>query len=146
MVGGGPGWDNGSYLDGLGGGDDDDDQVDAEEEYQQFKETRAAFLKRQEERLNSEAGRKFIQQQQQRQEQVEDDGPFFDQTEESAFGRQPSRFQNMMKQRKGRKEGGSRGQRSPGLEWMRGPPGLQQKLAVPLDYEEEEESDESGIE
>jgi hypothetical protein len=130
----GPGWDNGSYLDGLG----DDDQTNAEQDYQQFKETRAAFLKRQEERLNSKAGQEFMQQQ--REEQV-GDGDFstFDQTDESQFGRQPSRFQNMMEQTKGRMEGGGRGQRPPGLDWMRGPPGLEQKLAIPLDYDEDDE-------
>ena len=146
MVGGsGPGWDNGSYLDGLGG--DDDDQTNAEQDYQQFKETRAAFLKRQEERLNSKAGQEFLQKQQQREEnQVIGDDDEFTSRDDSKSSRQPSRFQNMMEQTKGRMEGdgGGRGQRPPGLDWMRGPPGLEQKLAIPLDYDEEE--DEEGNE
>lgn len=146
--GGGPGWDNGSYLDGLGG--NDDDQTNAEQNYQQFKETRAAFLKRQEERLNSKAGQEFIQKQQQREEQVgrEDDGEFtstFGQADKSKVGRKPSRFQNMMEQTKGRMDAvGGRGQRPPGLDWMRGPPGLEQKLAIPLDYDDEEDDEEGN--
>jgi len=51
---GGPGWDNGSFLDGLSG--DAGNSEDAKKDYQEFKETRAAFAKRQQERMNTEAG------------------------------------------------------------------------------------------
>jgi len=61
--------------------------------------------------------------------------------DETSTGREPSRFRQMMEQseRKGMVPG--RGQRPPGLEWMRGPPGLQQKLAIPLDDDDEDESE-----
>lgn len=134
MVGGGPGWDNASYLDGLGGSDGD--QQDAEKSYQQFKETRQAFLKRQEERMNSEAGRKFLQQQQQGVPQEEMDKDNSSSFEECGGIREPSKFHRMMQQ-------AGRGQRPPGLEWMRGPPGMFQKLAIPLDDDDDEGHSES---
>lgn len=137
MVGSGPGWDNGSFLDSLGGSDDD--QENAEKSYQEFKETRASFLKRQEERMNSEQGRKFMQQQGMMppQEMTDDDVGMND----SVGGSEPSRFHQMMQQA----QAAGRGKRPEGLEWMRGPPGLQQKLAIPLDYDEEEDCEEDSV-
>lgn len=131
---GGPGWDNNSYLDNLGG---DGDQEGAKEAYQEFKETRKAFAERMQERMNTEAGQKFMQQQRPQQEVMNEE---IDDDMMDIGGREPSRFRHMMEQSSRRMAGGH-GQPRP--EWMKGPPGLEQKLAIPLDDEEEEED---GIE
>lgn len=130
MVGsGGPGWDNEGFLDSLGGGRD---PQEANQDYQQFKDTREAFEARQQERLNSPAGQEFMEQEQQ---QMPSSPQQEEQQEDFATGREPSKFREMMDKAEG--IGGDPNARPEGLDWMRGPSGLQQKLAVPLDWDGE---------
>ena len=121
---GGMGWDNGSYLDNLGGSDQDRDEE--KEAYEDFKASRESFQQRQSERMNSDAGRKFLQERMlNRPEQS--DADWMDAQDDPKL----SRFQHMMEQSK----------KKANPQQLRGPPGFVQKLAVPLDDDDDEESD-----
>jgi hypothetical protein len=135
---GGRGWDNSDYLSSLSG--DRDDRESHKEAYQEFSDRRAAFLERQEEYLkNSPQAQAFLQQRQQ-QEQADfpngsvvgidnDDDDEIVYQESSGGG---TRMGRMMAQAK--RMHGSRRHRNLG-----GAGGFAQKLAVPLDYDEEED-------
>lgn len=128
---GGKGWENNSFLDSLGGSDED--QEKEKDSYYEQQESRKAFNKRQEERMKSPAARQFLEDYRKRQEEqrpddyVEDimgvggyDDPFGG-AEASATSSGGTRLQGMMAKAKGQQQ------------QMRGPPGLEQKFAVPLD-------------
>lgn len=135
---GGPKWNNDNFLDSLG--DKDDDNSDQQEQYQEFKETREAFMQRQQERMNnSPAAQDFMSRQQGATTSSWDPNDDDDSEQQDLNTNEPSRFSNMMKQAAA---SGRRGQRPPGFEWMRGPPGLQQKLAIPLDDDDDEDQEE----
>jgi len=69
MIGRGPGWDNGSYLDNLGG--DESDRDEANKKYNEFRDTRQAFEERQEKLLKTEQGQRFMQQQRMKQQSAQ---------------------------------------------------------------------------
>uniref|UniRef100_A0A7S2EMM6 Cathepsin propeptide inhibitor domain-containing protein n=1 Tax=Trieres chinensis TaxID=1514140 RepID=A0A7S2EMM6_TRICV len=62
---GGRGWENGNYLESLGG--DDDDQKEANEKYEEFHQSRQAFLERQKKIMDTEQGKRFMQQRMQQE-------------------------------------------------------------------------------
>jgi hypothetical protein len=124
---GGKGWDNGSYLEGLGGSEKDRDE--AQQDYQEFKESREAFMDRQKALMDTEQGRKFLedrarmqQRQQQQQQAADDDWAPQPAATNRAGG---ARFQNMMQKSK-------KMQQEMGLS-----PDFEQKFA-PMDEDEEE--------
>jgi hypothetical protein len=130
FVGGGKGWDNGNYLEGLGGSKEDRDE--AHQDYQEFKESREAFLERQKALMDTEQGRKFLedrarmQQRQQQQQAADDDwGAPQPAATNKAGG---SRFQHLMQQSKKMQQ--QMGQQAPDFDF-------EQKLA-PMDEDEEE--------
>lgn len=130
---GGRGWDNDDYLNGLSG--DDEDRQKATEGYQEFSKSRKAFVDRQKEIMKTPEGRAFLDSRGgvppgnskmsvQRQEPVADVKPG------TGGG---SRMAQMMAQAEQMKK---MRQMNPS---MLG--GFEQKLAVPLDDEEEEDED-----
>mmetsp|Transcript_7257 Transcript_7257/g.14340 ORF Transcript_7257/g.14340 Transcript_7257/m.14340 type:complete len:195 (-) Transcript_7257:665-1249(-) len=125
---GGKGWENNSFLDSLGGSDED--QEKEKSNYYEQQESRKAFNKRQEERMKSPEAQKFMEDYRKRQlEQKPDDcvqdimgvGNFddpFGGAEASAASSGGTRLQGMMAKAKRQRQG---------------PPGLEQKFAIPLD-------------
>ena len=128
---GGKGWENNSFLDSLGGNDEDQEKEKAK--YLEQQEARKAFNKRQEEMLKNPAAQKFMEDYLRAQERRPDDlvgditGGGYDDPfagdEVSASSSGGTRLQGMMA--KSQKQ----------QQRMRGPPGLEQKLAVPLDFD-----------
>ena len=131
---GGRGWDNDDYLSGLGG--DEEDRRKVQENYKDFSERRAAFEDRQKELMKNPQARDFFKQQQRQQQEQQSsmDGSFDDDSFDYGMPDiQPgsgggSRMAQMMAQAK------RMGQPQPKDRMF----GLQQKLAAPLDFEEEE--------
>ena len=124
---GGKGWDNDSYLEGLGGSEKD--REEAQKEYQEFKDSREAFMERQSAMMDTEQGRKFLEdrarmQQRQQQQQAADDewGAPQAAATNKAGG---SRFSHLMQQSKKIQE------------QMGQAPDFEQKFA-PMDEDEEE--------
>ena len=130
---GGGGWGNDDFLSSLSG--DSDDRDDAQQKYEEYREAREAFDERNRQRLESPEGKRFMQQIQNSEQNVRSispnsDGGFF---EDIGFGTSlpqegGGRFSNMMNQATARQQQG-------GL----GSPFFEQKFAIPLDDEEEEE-------
>ncbi|KAL3934403.1 MAG: hypothetical protein SGBAC_009877 [Bacillariaceae sp.] len=125
---GGRGWDNGDYLSGLGG--DEDDREKVQEEYQDFHKRRNAFQERQREYLEkSPQAREFLQQQQAQQmgnrDDIadENDNPFDEYSNLQVGSGGGSRMAQMMVQAKRMQQPKENN------------PMLQQKLAIPLDYD-----------
>ena len=131
---GGRGWDNSDYLSGLSG--DSDDRQKAAEDYQEFSDRRRAFLDRQKEIMKSPQGRAFLEKQQQQQQQGGDDelpgnspmpgDEIINVTPGSGGG---SRMAQMMAQ----------AQRMKAMQDQMGVGFFEQKFAVPLDDEEEDD-------
>lgn len=133
---GGRGWGNEDFLSSLGGSDEDRDE--SKEKYNEFKESREAFDKRQAERMermNTPEGKKFMDSMnQQRPPQPEgSEGGFFEDMGMSGGmnmqGPEGSgRFESMMRQ------ASQKMQRESGMSAG----GFEQKLAVPLDDDEDD--------
>lgn len=140
---GGRGWENNGFLDSLGGSDEDQEMEKAK--YQEEQEARKAFNQRQEERMKSPAAQKFLEdyrnQQEKRAGGVEDimggtsaafyDNPMAGEDDGSESSSGGTRFQGMMAKAKMQQEMRMRG----------GPPGLEQKLAIPLDESSNKDAD-----
>lgn len=128
---GGRGWDNDDFLSGLSGGDEE--RQKAADEYREFSENRKAFMDRQQEIMKTPQGREFLQKQQQQQMARDmDDGPPFPDSPDipqplpgSGGG---SRMAQMLTQANKMK------QMQQELKEM----GFEQKLAVPLDDDEDD--------
>lgn len=152
---GGRGWSNDDFLSSLSG--DDGEREKAQDDYQEFSDRRAAFLERQGEILKSPQGQAFVRQQQQRQQEqqqrvgtttADDEG--VDETGAAGFSLDSpvepgsgggTRMRHMMAQAKRMQDARQRNPmtNSGGLGAV---DGFQQKLIVPLDYEEEDEGEE----
>jgi hypothetical protein len=144
--GGGRGWDNNDYLSSLSG--DEDDREQSREAYQDFSERRAAFQQRQQEYYKNapKEAQAFLQQRlQQEQERMLEDGAIMGGGEDDSWELEEelkegsgggTRMSHMMAQAKRMQSG--RG--NPIIGGV-GPSGFVQKLAVPLDLEQEEEED-----
>ena len=156
----GVGWGNDDFLNSLGG--NDKERENETETYHDFKQSREAFEKRQTERMESPAGRKFMQQQEEmanaeqrkregkNRDDMDSTGDFFNdvgmghmnsrenENGNGRFSSGSSQFNHMMNQANSRMErGGFSG--SPGM-MGRGPSlGLEQKFAIPLDDDDDEE-------
>ena len=135
---GGKGWENNSFLDSLGGSDEDQEKEKAS--YYEQQESRKAFNKRQEERMKLPATKKFMADYRKRHEEerpndfVEDiigigsyDDPFGG-AEANATSSGATRWQGMIAKANRQQQ-------------MRGPPGLEQKFAIPLDSPDDTGSD-----
>ncbi|GFH51876.1 hypothetical protein CTEN210_08352 [Chaetoceros tenuissimus] len=129
-VGGGK-WGNDDFLSSLSG--DSDDRDDAQQKYEDFREAREAFDERNRQRLESPEGKRFMQQIQEqnvRSMPPNSDGGFFEEMGVGIPQEGGSKFSNMMNQAAARKQQG-------GL----GSPFFEQKFAIPLDEDEEDEED-----
>ena len=132
---GGRGWDNSDYLSGLSG--EDEDREKAAEDYQDFSERRKAFMERQQEIMKTPQGQAFLEQQQQRNKVPMDDFGSNDGFEDDLANITPNaegatRMAQMMAQAKRMQ----RMQQGGG-----GMIGFEQKFAVPLDDDEDEDED-----
>lgn len=133
---GGGGWGNDDFLSSLSG--DSDDRDDAQQKYEEYREAREAFDERNRQRLESPEGKRFMQQIQNSEQNVRSippnsDGGFF---EDIGFGTSlpqegGSRFSNMMNQATARQQHGGSGS-----------PFFEQKFAIPLDEDDEEDEEE----
>lgn len=147
----GQGWGNDDFLNSLG--KDDEERQNEKENYEEFKQSREAFEERQKERMATEAGQKFMQAQREAEERqrkmmmernkdLDSDGGFFDDQfgmidddmdDMDDLSREGSRrFASMMRQANQRKQGNN-------VSGMIGPEGFEQKFAIPLDDEEQED-------
>ena len=147
---GGKGWDNNNYLDGLDGSEEDREL--SNEQYKEEAEARNAFMERQRERMNNPATKKFMEQLQKQREagttpgygmsigggggmdDFDNDMP----TPNSIHG--GSRFSSMMSKSKQMQQQGrggmmGRGGMPPGMGGF-----LEQKFAVPLDDDTDDEN------
>ncbi len=127
---GGRGWDNSDYLSGLSG--DDKDRQKASEDYQEFSDRRQAFVDRQKEIMKTPQGRAFLEKQQGQQM----DSPLLPREETSSVtpgSAGGSRMAQMMEQAKRMKE------MQDEMKYM----GFEQKLAVPLD--DDDDGDEKEV-
>ncbi|KAG7347943.1 hypothetical protein IV203_016648 [Nitzschia inconspicua] len=144
MAGGGRGWDNNDYLSSLSG--DDEDREDSTKQYQEFSERRAAFQQRQEEYFKNapQAAQAFLLQRQQQEESRLEEGAMLGDDLDDLFGgdgfeetsgggtrmsRMMAQAQRMQQLRQNPMTGGT------------GVGGFSPKLAVPLDYEEQDHED-----
>jgi len=125
----GRGWDNENFLDSLGGSDEDIDR--ANKEYKSYANRRQAFQERQAQYAQTEAGKKAMQYLQGREQQSpeHDDGDI-SREPASRHGGGP-RIAAMMQQAQRQEEQSNTS--SQGM--MIG--GFEQKLAVPLDDDDE---------
>ena len=149
---GGKGWDNNNYLDGLDGSEEDREL--SNEQYKEEAEARNAFMERQRERMNNPATKKFMEQLQKQREAGNTSGygmsvgagvdggmDDFDNnmpTPNSIHG--GSRFSSMMSKSKQMQQQGrggmmGRGGMPPGMGGF-----LEQKFAVPLDDDTDDEN------
>lgn len=126
---GGRGWDNSDYLSGLSG--DEEDRQKAKEDYEEFSERRQAFMDRQQKIMETLQGQAFLDQGQEMK--MGDDSMPMPMPDEEILNVEPgsgggSRMAQMMAQAEKMKEMKER------MKTM----GLEQKLAVPLEDEDEE--------
>jgi len=133
---GGKGWDNSDFLSGLSG--DEDDRKKANEEYQEFSERRKSFLDRQKDIMKTTQGRAFLEKQQQQMQGGSDDIAMPTEPDDDILNVGPgsgggSRMAQMMAQAKKMKE----------MQDQMKAVGFEQKLAVPLDDDEEDEEESS---
>eukprot|EP00553_Chaetoceros_curvisetus_P007024 CAMPEP_0204632298 /NCGR_PEP_ID=MMETSP0717-20131115/24708_1 /ASSEMBLY_ACC=CAM_ASM_000666 /TAXON_ID=230516 /ORGANISM="Chaetoceros curvisetus" /LENGTH=159 /DNA_ID=CAMNT_0051650125 /DNA_START=85 /DNA_END=564 /DNA_ORIENTATION=+ len=145
---GGRGWGNDDFLSSLGGSDEERD--DEQQKYNEFKSSREAFDQRQQERMNSPSGQKFMQDMRDRQgmmppsrdENLDSDGGFFADMGfrggegGNAVPEGKGRFASMMNQAQSRMQGGPAG-----IPGRSGLGGFEQKLAIPLDDDDDEDGE-----